>query len=174
MDPQEALRQRGSVAQPDRSPQDVQEGDGITSLLRCSGGELRAPGGVIHRRIPAVSSFSIMHAIRKEAPSLKVKACFSKIERTTNQIARSSWRKNPTYPPRWQHPATTSNVPQRFFTVTNATYRSDSQSKSPLILLMSSLLFFPSYDREEERKHGGPSKEKTATEPGPLVDVEEP
>ena len=59
MDPREALRQWGNIVQPDWSPQDMKEGDGITSLLRCSGGEIWTPGGVVHRHIPTMRSFSL-------------------------------------------------------------------------------------------------------------------
>jgi len=111
MNPQEALRHRCSVIQPEWSPQDAWEGDGIIFLPRCSEGELRTPWGVIHWRIPAVSSFFfLVHAIRKEAPSLKVKVFLPKSERTGNQIARSSWSKNSNCHPWWRHPVTTTKT----------------------------------------------------------------
>jgi len=118
---------------------------------------------VIHRRIQPMSSFSffLMHNIRKEAPSLQIEAGTSKIERTGNQIARSSWSKNSTCYPRGGTMSLHLMCRNRYFTATNATYRLDFQrtracpsfSSCPL-----SFSFLHLMNRREESMEDRPRK----------------
>ena len=112
MNTQEALQKRDSGAQSDWSLQDTQEGDGITSPLRCSARELRTPRRrAIHRPIQLISSFFffLAHVIRKEVLRLNIEACLLKIKRIENHIS-IELKKESYLSPSTQHPVTTTNA----------------------------------------------------------------
>jgi len=83
----------------------TQEADGITFPPRCSEEEFRAPlWEAIHWCTQPMSFLPrfLIHAIRKDANGLKVEAFSPKTKQPGNQIAWSSWNKNPTCRPRWR------------------------------------------------------------------------
>ena len=115
---------------------------------------------------PAVSSFSFfhVHAINKEAPSLKVEACLPKTEQTENQNRPIKLKQESYLPPLmvapYHHNLWTVKAPS--WQLVWHIFRLPKSESMLIILCMSPLIFFPPSDKKEGRNHGRPSKKKAA------------